>query len=568
MIMGPLTRPYLKRKLPPWIFNRIALTVYGLEFFQRDQPFEDYVRPQIKSNPQLLGNGKSYVLVTSGKLEFWTWDAEIAREFTARPKDFGTFDIGNFVMNTFGKNVLTTDGSEWSRHRRIVAGAVTERVSGLVWNESVRQTRALLASISNKEGADGSESGTTNQIFDMMKRIAIHVLYAAGMGNKQDFDGGDNQEQLKPGMHLTYIDAVKLINENTAGPTILPTSLLLNWPTWLPGSAWLRELGHAKVEFPQHTRDALAKEKRLEAETGHARNNVMSALLSASERNEGDPEKGEKKRKGPALSEEELVGNLYIFTAAGFDTTGNTLSYALVLLARYPKWQRWIQEELDALLPADKTTDFDYVTIFPQAHRCLAVMLETLRFFPPIIHITKMTRTPQTVTTSTCGTFTIPAKTTVYVNTIALQTDPAVWQDLNLTDADRAAASDNGGDKQGDEHVFRPSRWINPSGSATPLYQPPKGAYLPWSAGPRVCPGQKMAQVEFVGVMATLFAQHRMEIVRKEAPGGGIESDQALEERLDGIMENSTPKLTLEMDVYNVKEGEDRGLGMRWVRRH
>ncbi|KAK5092027.1 hypothetical protein LTR70_007894 [Exophiala xenobiotica] len=582
MIFGPMSRPWFERNMPAWIYNRTALTVYGVEFFQREKPYEDYVKPQLHSDPKLLGRGKSYFLVTSGRLEFWTWDAEIAKEVTARPNDFRQFDFGSLIMGVFGDNVLTTDGSEWSRHRRIVAGAVTERVSSLVWNESVRQTRALLASISKKER--GSESGVTNRMFDMMKRIAIHVLYAAGMGNRQDFDGADAEnggEKLKPGMHLTYMDAVKIINENTAGPTIVPTSILLNWPTWLPGSKWLRELGHAKIEFPQHTRDALAREKQLESQTGHARNNVMSALLSASDRNEGedagsgDPGKDSKRKRGPALSEQELVGNLYIFTAAGFDTTANTLSYALILLARHPKWQEWLQEELDALLPTDKSadSDFDYTTIFPHAHRTLALMLETLRLFPSVIHIAKMTQTAQTVRTPTAGTFTIPAQTTIYVNNVVLHTDAAIWRNLNMTPLERAATRDDEDGVLGDEHAFRPSRWLNPSGSATPLFQPPKGTYLPWSSGPRVCPGQKMAQVEFVGVMATLFAGHRMEVVRRDVLVQGAEgvkipeSDQALKERLDGLMGGSTPKLTLEMDVYNIKKGEDRGLGMRWVRR-
>ena len=578
MILGPTTRLWLKRNLPTPLFNRIVLTVVGQEFYQKDQPYTAYVEPQLRSNPKLLGDGKSYFLVTSGKLELWTYDAEVAREITARPKDFIQFDVANFVLGIFGQNVLITDGSEWSRHRRIVAGAVTEKVSGIVWDESVRQTRALLASIGKDD--KGTDSGVTNQMFDFMKRVAINVLYAAGMGTQQDFDSVDSEnagEKLKPGMHLTYIDAVKIINENTAGPTVLPTPILLNWPTWLPGSKWMRDAGHAKIEFPQHTRDALSREKRHEAETGYARNNVMSALLSASDRNEGegeiDTEMGSKRRKGPALSEEELVGNLYIFTAAGFDTTANTLSYALVLLARNPTWQDWLHEELDALLPADKTSSFDYTSIFPHAHRILALMLETLRFFPAVWHIAKMTRSPQTVATSSGDTFTIPAQTTVYVNSIMLHTDPSVWRNLNMTPLERAATRDDEDGLKGDEHAFRPSRWLNPEGSATPIYQPAKGTYLPWSSGPRVCPGQKMAQVEFVGVIATLFARHRMEAVRRDVPVKGVEgvmlpeSDQALRDRLDELMSGSVPKLTLEMDVYNVKEGEERGLGMRWVER-
>lgn len=577
MVLGPMSRPWLQKKLPTILYNRIVLTIYGVEFFQKNKPFEDYAKPQMKANPKLLGNGKSYVLVTSGNPEFWTADAEIAKEVLGRPNDFRQFEMASMVMNIFGKNVLTTDGAEWSRHRRIVAGAVTERVSPMVWSEAIRQTRALLSSMEKKSQDNGVDSNSTssNDIFDMIKRIAIHVLYAAGMGTKQEFESSDaavEKDKPKDGLKLTYIDAVKTINENTAGPIFVPTFLLSNWPSWLPGSKWLHEIGQAKVEFPQHTRNALKHERQLAAETGELRNNVMSALIAASERNENDPEKGPQK-KGPALTDDELVGNLYIFTAAGFDTSANALSYALVLLARYPKWQNWLFEELDSLLPEDPDADFDYTSVFPKAHRAQAIMLEALRLFPPLIHVVKMTKAPQTVTTPSSGTFTIPTNTTIYINQVVLHTNPTVWRNLNMTDLERKATADDEDGIRGDEYEFRPSRWINPPNSSSPIFQPQKGTYLAWSYGPRVCPGQKMAQVEIVGILTTLFSRHRMEVVRKTMPVKGAsdvripESDDALNKRLEALLENSSPKLTLEMDVYNVQPGEDRGLGLRWIPR-
>ncbi|KAJ9656997.1 hypothetical protein H2198_004597 [Neophaeococcomyces mojaviensis] len=605
MVSGPMTRLWLKARLPTFLFNRIALSIYGYEFFEAREPFTNYVEPQHRADPNLIGSGKSYALVTSGRFEFHTWDAEIAREVAARPKDFCQFDIGNWVMGILGQNVLTTDGSEWARHRRIVAGAVTERVSSVVWNESIRQTRDFLTSIteSSNDGSTKTESATTYRMFDLVKRIAVHVLYAAGMGNKIDFTLSENDitdpddsdkkagDTVKPSMHLSYIDAVKIINENIAGPNIIPNVILLNWPSWLPGAAWLRNVAYAKIEFPIHTRAALARERQIAAKTGE-RNNVMSALIAASERNEGatDAEKKSATKKGPALSDEEVVANLYIFTAAGFDTTTNTLAYALVLLCRHPKWQDWIIEEIDSLVPhVSNLNKLEYTEIFPNAPRLLSIMLETLRLFPAIIHLAKMTQAPQTITTASSGTFTIPAYTTIYINNVLLHSDPAVWRNLNMSDVERKAAADDEDDVDGDELAFRPARWLVPNSNEQKIWTPPKGTYLPWSAGPRVCPGQRMAQVEFVAVMFTLFSRHRLEPVRKQTTvqNSGLkagveglgtmsekkevlvpESDQALNERLEALMASSQPKLTLEMDVYDIKEdGSDRGLGLRWVRR-
>ncbi|WXC56491.1 hypothetical protein SNK03_002425 [Fusarium graminearum] len=39
----------------------------------------------------------------------------------------------------------------------------------------------------------------------------------------------------------------------------------------------------------------------------------------------------------------------------------------------------------------------------------------------------------------------------------------------------------------------------------------PTGAFLPWAAGPRVCPGKKFSQVEFVAVLASLLKEYTVE---------------------------------------------------------
>ena len=53
------------------------------------------------------------------------------------------------------------------------------------------------------------------------------------------------------------------------------------------------------------------------------------------------------------------------------------------------------------------------------------------------------------------------------------------------------------------------------------LLTPKRGTFFPWSDGPRVCPGKKYAQVEFVAVLSTLLRMHRVDPVPK--PGEGME---------------------------------------------
>lgn len=359
----------------------------------------------------------------------------------------------------------------------------------------------------------------------------------------------DANEKPQAGFKMTYIQAVKTVIHNVGGPIILPHWFLSNYPGFLPGSKNLKSLGYAIQEFPTHTMKMLDQERQRSAacKSGEARSNIMSQLLEASKNDTGTSEKGR------ALSDEEMMGNLFIFTAAGFDTTANTLSYATVLLARFPKWQDWLLEEVDSIMPMDITNEqLEYTAVFPKAIRTLAFMLETLRLFTPLIHLSKQTKTPQTIQTSR-GNYWLPADTTVYVNTVALGLDPNVWRNLNIGEGH--VPSDD------DENDFRPTRWINPSGSSQPIYQPSKGAFLPWSAGPRTCPGQKMAQVEFVAVMLTLLKRHRVEA----SPLDG-ENESDVNARLDAQMRKSISILTLEMEgVYDAVE--DKGLKLRLKKR-
>ena len=73
--------------------------------------------------------------------------------------------------------------------------------------------------------------------------------------------------------------------------------------------------------------------------------------------------------------------------------------------------------------------------------------------------------------------------------------------------------------------------------------QPPKGRFVPWASGPRVCPGKKFAQVEFVALMARLFRNHRVKVVLMEG-----ECEHELKKRVIDTVEDSKLGMTLRMN--------------------
>jgi cytochrome P450 len=216
------------------------------------------------------------------------------------------------------------------------------------------------------------------------------------------------------------------------------------------------------------------------------------------------------------------------------------MAYAVTLLAAYPEWQNWIAEELDLVLcDAGKTEAVEYGETYSKLTRCLALMLETLRLYPAVVHLSRSVDRPQTIKTAT-HTYEIPGPAKVYVNTPTLHSEPSVWGPNSLE--------------------FKPTRWLvseTPKTAEEPeqLVTPARGTFLPWSAGPRACPGQKMSQVEFVAVIATLFRDCKVEPVLLDG-----ESREQARQRLLDIMQDSQPRLTLQMN-------RPQDIKLRWVTR-
>ncbi|EER23834.1 hypothetical protein CPC735_052040 [Coccidioides posadasii C735 delta SOWgp] len=491
IIISPIVRPLLKRYLPRFIYNRIVICIFGHEFHEKLEPFKNFV-----------GGQKTYTLITLRGLEIWTCDPDVSMDVLRRPKDFSQLEIANKMMSKFGSNVLTTSGAVWARQRKIIASVINEKISGVVFDESVRQAAGFIEEFGeSKPGDIGSRStkanrvidGVTYKTFDMVKKITIHVLSRAGMGVTRPWrdDGRQIRSSAAKADHdedsrLKFDRALQMILANLVSATLVPEQILSHWPFFLPGAREMRDLASAVRHLPRMFRDMLGQE----------------APVTDSFHGSSDKEPSTKIN---------IIRNLFIFNAAGFDTSANALSFPLVVLAAYPHWQEWLFEEIDQIVPEDSDASMEYSTIFPKAIRTLAFMLEVLRLFPPVIHIGKTALcgngeavqlvNPMKKNGESAVTTEIPSGVVIYINSAALHMAPEVWRDLNPQDETQHTghrvqnrdASQSGIKASGrfvpDEELFRPSRWINHSDNT--IFQPPRGSYLPWSAGPLTVQGKK-----------------------------------------------------------------------------
>jgi cytochrome P450 len=184
---------------------------------------------------------------------------------------------------------------------------------------------------------------------------------------------------------LSYVDAIALVTDLLLAAAFIPSSVLR-----LPFMPRLsKRLGQALVQLPDLTADMLDQERERSfcAPIGEVKSTIMTTLVRLSDQAKVDGQNHGKisggARNKQYLTEDEIAGNLFIFTAAGFDTTSNTMSYALVLLAAYPQWQAWIQAEIDDVLGDGDghVAEEEYGTTFPKLTRCLAIMVSRNSYY-------------------------------------------------------------------------------------------------------------------------------------------------------------------------------------------
>lgn len=197
---------------------------------------------------------------------------------------------------------------------------------------------------------------------------------------------------------------------------------------------------------------------RLAAPPSDAPRDLFDLLLAAR-----DPE------TGAAFSREQLRDQVATLMLAGHETTAVALFWSLVLLAIAPDEQARVAAEARAVaITPDNAMD-----VLPHLPRTRAVIDETLRLYPPAFIIVREAKAADRA-----GSIDIPRGAVVMIAPWVLGRHRRFWRDPD---------------------TFDPSRFMP---GAPP---PPRFAYMPFGAGPRICVGAQFALAEATLVLAILM---------------------------------------------------------------
>lgn len=171
------------------------------------------------------------------------------------------------------------------------------------------------------------------------------------------------------------------------------------------------------------------------------------------------------------MSEDEVVGQAFVFLLAGYETSSNTLAFTCYLLALHPECQRRLQQEVDDFFTRHESADYSNV----QELKYLDMVIsEALRLYPPGFRFARDIEHDCVVNGQR-----LPKGAWLEIPAGFLHHDPEHWPE---------------------PEKFIPERFTPEAKASRHPF-----VYLPFGAGPRNCVGMRLAQLEIKMALVRLF---------------------------------------------------------------
>ena len=366
----------------------------------------------------------------SGRPVIFVEDPSRAEVVLHRPE----FDRGRLARSFCGNGILFSDGEHWRERRRIMQPSFPPRDSDhhlqdVMW--------AIPGLVRRFEAA--AASGATLCVVEETVRYTVRVLYRGVFGQ----DLPEDHERVK--VILEYFDSIGGVLAATIFPELK-----------LDGRS-MTEI-RMKASAMDAEMDRLVEVRRAGAAASVEKgNDALGRIIEQV----GDADGG--------VGVRDEVRSLLV---AGAETSSNTLSFLLLMLAAHPEARARLEREIDA--GSNGASPF-----------LDAVIFETLRLFPPVWFQTRETAAPVTL-----GDRLLEKDEMVFVSTALIHRHPDLWAEPDS---------------------FMPERFLPRSEGA---WQPPhRYAFFPFGGGRHLCLGRHVAMHELRIAAREIVGRFQVDLV-------------------------------------------------------
>jgi len=368
-----------------------------------------------------------------------------------------------------GEGLFTSEGDHWRKQRKLLAP--------LFHPANIKSYAPTMSAVIDKcldEWTDGSVVDITREMTRLTMAVAGKVMF--------DTDTRGDADAVSEAVQMLFEWLAKMSGSGTIVATSVLIGALMELRNLRGGLESARQKAiHALYQpfpFPTAFRRRFFKaietlddliQRMIDARRragGEEKTDVLSRVLRA--RDEDD---------GTFMNDRQVRDEILTLFVAGHETTAITTSWSLYFLSRNPDVYRKWREEIDHL--SGKTPTADEATKLEWTR---GAFREAMRIYPPVMVIDRVAMEDVEV-----GGYLLPKKTAILAPVHALHRREDLYPD-----AER----------------FDPTRFF-PEAEA----KRPRGSYLPFGSGPRVCIGAQFAELEAVLVLSRIAQRFDFEAV-------------------------------------------------------
>ncbi|KAG8234871.1 hypothetical protein J437_LFUL014563 [Ladona fulva] len=386
------------------------------------------------------------------------YSSEAAEPILSSNKHIDKSPDYSYLHPWLGTGLLTSAGQKWHSRRKILTPAFHFRILDDFLDVFREQSQVLVEKL-EKEAVKGEPFN----LFPYITLCTLDIICETAMGQSVNAQENSDSEYVKAIYKISTI-----IQNRQAKIWLQPDWLFRLTKHYKEHQRCIQILhGFSNKEnmklvahFYLHSIN-LGKKKRLA---------FLDLLIEASQ-------------DGAVLSNEDIREEVDTFMFEGHDTTSAAISWVLFLLGSHPEIQDKVVEELDRIFGDDEDKDRRITMKDLQEMRYLECCIkDALRLYPSVPLIARQLREDVQI-----AGYTVPAGTTTLIVTYMLHRNPATWPSPER---------------------FNPDHFLPENCQGRHPY-----AYIPFSAGPRNCIGQKFAMLEEKAVVSSVLRKYRIKAV-------------------------------------------------------
>ncbi|XP_037819762.1 cytochrome P450 4d8 [Lucilia sericata] len=420
------------------------------------------------ANEYRLKYGQIMKIWAFNRLIVISGDAEINEQLLSSTTHISKQRSYGILHQWLGVGLLMSDGRKWHSRRKIITPTFHFKILQQFVEVFDQQAGVLVQCLA--KNLDGKKAF---DVYPYICAATLDIIAETAMGTKINAQTDSTMQYTSAVNEMTKLMAWRFMR--------LPLNNEVIFTILHP----FKKLRQTKLIQILHKFTAnIIEERRL---------TLKKSLQDSAQHKESDQEIGSKQRMalldvllqstidGKPLSDEDIREEVDTFMFEGHDTTASAISFTLYLLARYPQVQNKVVAEIHKVFGENSTKSITLQDLNEMKYmEC--VIKESLRLYPPIPIIGRQIMEDFKCKHSRLGDVVLPAGTEFFITIFGM---------LKIKTGSKLCED------------FVPERHLStkPSDDFT---------FIPFSAGPRNCIGQKFAMLEMKVLLAKILKEYQL----------------------------------------------------------